>query len=410
MEEIASIPEFNIPDDEFPVSFISSSLKTVAENMRSRGFRKVDREVYVVPDFGYDLHFGNTLSELLRPVNDAMKQFVEELKSQGIWEDTVIMMGSDFGRSLTANSNGGTDHAWGGNYFIAGGNVRGGRILGQYPDFGVDNPSWIDRGRFVPTTPWDAVWNGIANWLGVRDDAGLDWAVPNRGSFDKCELFYDSDLFKDGTCKCDSGCPDAETRYRSSRRVPLPNYSLDALSEIGEFVATVLTKDSTISSFGCHDPNDRETTRAVDQTTKKFFCERLSLHEPSGIIIIPSSREMSIVKGLRIYTQNNCPKCDVVSCILEGRKDSSSDWTVISEGDLPWFNDPLPRNVWGEVIDSTYESGDTNLEFAEVKLTSNNEAFLQYKLTFSKTRDPHSKFIQLAELELPGLVLSTERL
>lgn len=78
--------------------------------MQSRGFRKVDREVYVVPDFGYDLHFGNTLSELLIPVNDAMKKFVEELKSQGIWEDTVIIMGSDFGRSLTANSNGGTDH------------------------------------------------------------------------------------------------------------------------------------------------------------------------------------------------------------------------------------------------------------------------------------------------------------
>ena len=34
MEEIASIPEFNIPDDEFPISFISSGLKTVAENMR----------------------------------------------------------------------------------------------------------------------------------------------------------------------------------------------------------------------------------------------------------------------------------------------------------------------------------------------------------------------------------------
>lgn len=34
VEKIASIPEFNIPDDEFPVSFISSSLKAVAENMR----------------------------------------------------------------------------------------------------------------------------------------------------------------------------------------------------------------------------------------------------------------------------------------------------------------------------------------------------------------------------------------
>eukprot|EP00804_Cyclotella_cryptica_P013853 CCRYP_002403-RF/>CCRYP_002403-RF protein AED:0.04 eAED:0.04 QI:361/1/1/1/0.81/0.82/17/505/2306 len=406
-EEVASIPEFNIPDDEFPVSFISSSLKTVAENIRSRGFRKVDREVYVVPDFGYDLHFGNTLSELLRPVNDALKPFVEELKSQGIWDDTVIVMGSDFGRSLTANSNGGTDHAWGGNYFIAGGNVQGGQILGDYPDFNVDNPSWIDRGRFVPTTPWDAVWNGIANWFGVRDDAGLDWAIPNRRSFDKCELFYDSDLFKDGTCKCDVGCPDAEIGYRSSRRARLPNYTWNVPDEKGELVATVLSKDSTISTFGCHDPNDRETTRAIDKTTKKFFCERISLYQPSGIIITPSTQKMSIVKGMRIYSQNNCPKCDVVSFVLEGRKDPTSSWAVVSDGDLPHFYDPLPRNLWGEVIDSTYESGDANLEFAEVKLTSNNAAYLDYKLTFSKIRDPNSKFIQLAELELPGLVLDS---
>lgn len=27
----------------------------------------------------------------------------------------------------------GTDHAWGGNHFILGGSVRGGRIHGQYP-------------------------------------------------------------------------------------------------------------------------------------------------------------------------------------------------------------------------------------------------------------------------------------
>jgi predicted RNase H-like HicB family nuclease len=57
--------------------------------MQSRSHRKVNREVYVVPDFGYDLHFGDTLSELLNPANDALKQFVRELKAQGIWEDTL---------------------------------------------------------------------------------------------------------------------------------------------------------------------------------------------------------------------------------------------------------------------------------------------------------------------------------
>lgn len=58
-------------------------------HIKSRNHRKVNREVYVVNDFGYDQHFGNGLSELLNPVNDALKQFVRELKAQGIWEDTL---------------------------------------------------------------------------------------------------------------------------------------------------------------------------------------------------------------------------------------------------------------------------------------------------------------------------------
>ena len=49
----------------------------------------MNREVYIVPDFGYDLHFGNNLSELLAPVNEAMKQFIRELKTQGLWDDTL---------------------------------------------------------------------------------------------------------------------------------------------------------------------------------------------------------------------------------------------------------------------------------------------------------------------------------
>lgn len=66
-----------------------------------------------------------------------------------------------------------------------------------------DSDYWIGRGRFIPTTPWDAVWNGVAQWLGVQNDDDLDWALPNRDSFDKCDdLFFDTDLFTDGTCTC----------------------------------------------------------------------------------------------------------------------------------------------------------------------------------------------------------------
>ena len=90
---------------------------------------------------------------------------------------------------------------------MIGGSVRGGKILGRYPQpLKPTHPNWIGRGRFIPTTSWDAVWNGIGQWMGLHDEDELNEAIPNRGSFDTCtELFSDKDLFIDGACTC-SGC------------------------------------------------------------------------------------------------------------------------------------------------------------------------------------------------------------
>ncbi len=146
----------------------------------------------------------NDPGELFPEANGAISNFVETLKELNLWDSTAIVMGSDFGRSLNPNSNGGSDHAWGGNYFLLGGKVNGGQILGTYPyPLTPEHPKWIGRGRFIPTTPWDAVWNGIGNWMGLQLDDDLDFALPNRKSFSKCDdLFYDTDLFVDGACTC----------------------------------------------------------------------------------------------------------------------------------------------------------------------------------------------------------------
>lgn len=67
------------------------------------------------------------------------------------------------------NENKNSDHAWGGNYFAASGSLKGGKILGEYPDDLTSSGSRIvsDVGIVVPTTPWEALWNGIAEWFGV---------------------------------------------------------------------------------------------------------------------------------------------------------------------------------------------------------------------------------------------------
>lgn len=222
MQLIAGMPEFDITsygEDGDGGESLGGSFKAIIEFMKSRHFRKVDREVYILKQSGYDHHSENAVSDLFKIANDAIVDFVNELKNQGLWQSTVLIMASDFGRSLNPNSNAGTDHAWGGNYFVAGGSVAGGRVLGKYPSpLSPEHPNWIGRGRFIPTTPWDSVFNAVSEWyaqlssvflllghfldlthtfvlparMGVRGDPDLDWILPNRNSFDTCtDLFHD---------------------------------------------------------------------------------------------------------------------------------------------------------------------------------------------------------------------------
>ena len=84
---------------------------------------------------------------------------------------------------------------WGGNYFVSGGAVRGGRVLGEYPDDLTDDGAQnIGRGRLIPTTSWEAVWQGLAQWLGV-DEQHMDDVLPNRANFNASDLFSQADLF-----------------------------------------------------------------------------------------------------------------------------------------------------------------------------------------------------------------------
>ena len=102
-------------------------------------------------------------------------------------------------RTLSPNSGKGTDHGWSGSSFILGGQVKGGRILGEYPtDLSSGSPLNIGRGRFIPTTPFDAVWYGVSKWLGVDTDEGLDKVLPNKNSF-LGKLFDESDLYEERT-------------------------------------------------------------------------------------------------------------------------------------------------------------------------------------------------------------------
>ena len=141
----------------FPNTQLGRKLAIVSRMIQTADVRGVSRDMFYVEIGGFDTHsqVEVLLADRFMEINGALTAFVEELKGQGIWENVVLIETSDFARTLTPNSGHGTDHAWGGNYFIIGGDVNGGNILGHYPeDIRTDGPYNIGRGRLIPTTSW----------------------------------------------------------------------------------------------------------------------------------------------------------------------------------------------------------------------------------------------------------------
>lgn len=177
----------------FGTDYVSRQLMQVAKLIKLRSELKTERAVFVTQNYGYDTHNTFNMSNLFGWIDTGMNSFVQEMKKQGIWDDIVVVTVSEFGRTLTPN-NGGTDHAWAGNHFVAGGSVKGGRILGKYPDTLTDEGTFnIGRGRLLPSTSWEAIWNGVVQWFGVDGDH-LPYVLPNAKNFPN-GLFSVSDLF-----------------------------------------------------------------------------------------------------------------------------------------------------------------------------------------------------------------------
>lgn len=152
---------------------------------------------YVSPNYSFDHHGGlkEPLKESLALVDAALDAYVKEIKLLDLWDSTVLVETSEFGRHMNPNGNMGTDHGWSGNYFMIGGGLKGGRILGEFPSSLLPNGPQRSGGRVIPSTPWDSIWNGVAEWMGISGDSNLDEVCPNRGKFDSQILFNATTMF-----------------------------------------------------------------------------------------------------------------------------------------------------------------------------------------------------------------------
>ena len=125
--EVASKHKTNVQYDGSPISRnLNLVSRMIAGGMPTR--------VYYVSHGGFDTHTGqvNTHDRLLGQLDAALKSFFTDLRQQGNDKRVVLMTFSEFGRRVSENASGGTDHGKASCMFVAGGGVKGG-LYGKYP-------------------------------------------------------------------------------------------------------------------------------------------------------------------------------------------------------------------------------------------------------------------------------------
>jgi uncharacterized protein (DUF1501 family) len=126
---------------------------------------------------GWDTHANQgagegLLAARLGGLDEALRTLKDGLGST--WRNTVVIVASEFGRTVAVNGSGGTDHGTGGVAFALGGAVRGGRMIGDWPTLAA-----LHEGRdLAPANDMRGLFMAV-----LRDHWGLDRAALNNTVF-----------------------------------------------------------------------------------------------------------------------------------------------------------------------------------------------------------------------------------
>ena len=148
----------------YPRTELGKSFQTIASLI----FSDINTKVYYVSLGSFDTHInqGGQQQRLFAEMNDAISSFVNDLKSNGRFNDVLITTFSEFGRRVSQNASGGTDHGTANNMFFIGGGLKEKGVLNPLPDLND-----LQDGDLKHKVDFKNVYATILkNWLNADDE------------------------------------------------------------------------------------------------------------------------------------------------------------------------------------------------------------------------------------------------
>jgi uncharacterized protein (DUF1501 family) len=158
------------PTVAYPNNGFALALRTVAGAIA----KGIGSKVYWVQTGGYDTHAqqgagGGAYGDLMGTLGDGLFSFYADIRNQGLANDTTVILFSEFGRRISENGSGGTDHGAAGVMMVLGGLVRGG-LYGTAPSLAPGSPTLENASGDVHyETDFRSVYAKVLDgWLGVN--------------------------------------------------------------------------------------------------------------------------------------------------------------------------------------------------------------------------------------------------
>lgn len=163
----------NPSTQQYPSTQLGQQLKTIAGLI----FSDINTKVYYVSLGSFDTHINQAAQQkrLFTEFNDALKIFTQDLRLNNRFNDVLTFTFSEFGRRVSQNASGGTDHGTANNMFFISGGLKKKGLLNELSD--LKN---LQDGDLKYKVDFKNIYATILNkWLGADDKKILGSSYPH---------------------------------------------------------------------------------------------------------------------------------------------------------------------------------------------------------------------------------------